>query len=210
MNMQESVLIVDYGGVLSDHHQLEAESALAEIFDVDISKIRTLLGENSEHGAAVREGRIDENIFWNTVTTLTGIRKCSRPSNDILSKLWAKTYKFNLSVYSLLARVRNKHPIGILTNIDCARSNYLVNEVDILSKVDFYFPSYKYGSLKPKPEIWQSVTDELKNRISQDVEIIYFDDRERHVTAAKKYGWNAIEFKCLSQFEYELIKLEMI
>lgn len=204
------VLIVDYGGVLGDHHQLAAESKLAEVFDVDVAKIRLLLSENSEHGVAFREDKIDETTFWDVVAILAGIDKYSRQSNEYLSELWAKTYSLNEEVNSILSSVRKNTPVGVLTNIDRARSDYLVNSMKILSKVDLYFPSYKYCSIKPKSDIFRAVTGEIKSRFGQSVEIVYFDDRERHVSAAMKHGWNGIIFEFATQFEDELKKIGLV
>jgi|GEM_PF-3303932 len=203
------VLIVDYGGVLGEHHQLSAESELARLFRTDIQTIRGLLSEKSEHGCAVRESRITETEFWNRVADLSGIPLNSRPKDSVLSTLWAKTYKIDEKVYSVLSRFRGKVPLGVLTNIDKARSEYLINEVGICSKVDFYFPSYRFGAIKPKPQIWRCVTDELQSNFDCTVEIIYVDDRQSHVKAAGSFGWKGIVYENAIKLEQALDKLHL-
>ncbi|HEY9605543.1 MAG TPA: hypothetical protein V6C85_28325, partial [Allocoleopsis sp.] len=65
--MLNRLLLVDYGGVLGDHHQEPAESELAAALQVSVEQSRILLSENSEQGRAFRENKITETEFWNRV-----------------------------------------------------------------------------------------------------------------------------------------------
>lgn len=205
-----NILVVDYGGVLGDHHQREKEEELASLLDVSIDKCCKLISEKSVQGAKVREDKLSEEEFWETVFHIAGTRTTEELSYSELTRLWAETYKFNNEVYNLLARVRQKHPIGVLTNIDRGRSRYLIDEVGLLSKIDIYLPSYSLKAIKPKIELWQQATEEIVNKFGRNIEITYIDDRQTHIDACSRFGWNGILFDNTDHLETQLIDRKLI
>src|SRR6185369_7379507 len=170
------VLVFDYGGVLSNHHQDPAEDCLAKLLGVSRDTLRLLCSEKSEHGAAFREDRISENDFWDQVFKLANNSIENRPPNELLSRLWAETYAINKGFLEVLHKFRKSLPIGILTNIDRARSNYLLDVVGILNMIDIYLPSYQFMAIKPKAELWMKATVKIHETLGRNVQIIYVDD----------------------------------
>lgn len=206
----KTLVLTDYGGVLADHHCDPAESALASLLSVDRQRARELLSEKSEHGAAFREGRISENDFWGRVIALADTPVGSCPASSVLSALWAETYAVNLDILELLKAVRQKAPIGILTNIDYARSTYLKEKVGILKEVDAYFPSYRFQAIKPAPRLWKAVDTIARERFGDDVRIVYVDDRESHVKASREIGWDSIVYHSLEMLRNDLARRMLI
>lgn len=205
-----NILVVDYGGVLGDHHQREKEEELASLLDVSRDECCKLISEKSVQGAKVREDKISEKEFWETVFHIAGTRKIDRLSYSQLTRLWAETYNFNNKIYNLLARVRKKHPIGVLTNIDRGRSRYLIDEVGLLNKIDIYLPSYRFKAIKPKAELWLQATDEIVNKYGRNIKITYIDDRQTHIDACSRFGWNGILFDNTVHLEAQLIDKKLI
>lgn len=194
MQKQNIALIVDYGGVLGNNHQEPAESNLAELLGVDVEICRNLVSEKSKQGAAFREDKISEIEFWDSVIELSGGELKGKAPYKLLSKLWAETYALNKNVLGMLRMVRKNTPIGILSNIDRSRSDYLINIVGILDEVDIYLPSYRFRTIKPKAELWNMSNIEIKKKYGEDVHVIYVDDREKHINASQKFGWEGILF----------------
>lgn len=200
------LLLTDYGGVLSDHHQEPAESTLANLLGVSIVDCRKLLSEKSVQGCAVREHRVSENEFWHSVMSLAGCPENeTRLQPEKLTRLWAETYRLNRNVLGLFTEVRSATPIGVLTNIDLGRSRYLTKVVGINSLVDLFLPSYKFGAIKPKAKLWICATEQAHIRFG-DVEITYVDDRGEHVAACQTYGWIGVQFVNIDQLRDELIE----
>lgn len=205
--MLHSILVLDYGGVLGEHYQEPAESELSTILGITKQRLRELLSERSEQGQAFREDRMTEDEFWDRIATLVGMPLSNRPHNSLLSRLWAETYKLNQQVLSIIHAVRTKIPVGIITNIDRARSNYLIDKVGILSFIDIYLPSYQFRTIKPAKEIWLTANAEIHSRFGT-VKIFYVDDRSSHIEAAKQFaGWYGILYVNPNQLKEKLCNL---
>jgi FMN phosphatase YigB (HAD superfamily) len=200
----KALLLVDYGGVIAEHHCDPAESNLATLLGVDRERSRELLSERSNQGAAFREGRISEREFWDRVLLLAGKSLADRPDDSVLSTLWAQTYRVKRDAIELIQRVRQIAPVGILTNIDCARSAYIESVVEISKYIDIYFPSYLYHAIKPASELWKSVDASARRKFGRDLRIIYVDDRERHVQASREAGWDSIMYHGINTLQREL------
>jgi FMN phosphatase YigB (HAD superfamily) len=205
--IDHNIIIFDYGGVIADHHQYEAEAKLAKIFNVTIEAVRKLLSEKSSHGAAFREDKISESDFWHTITALTGT---SNSSDSELTQLWVETYKLNENFLNLFDILRRQHKVAILTNIDRARSAYLTGSSGIVNYVDEYFPSYLFGYIKPKLELWREINKVINTKYGNSQQIIYFDDRQQHVDASKANGWQGYRYDGFSSLEATLRDLAVI
>lgn len=189
-----SIVVADYGGVLGRHHQDPAESDLAAILGVSRSRCRELLSERSVQGEAFREGRISEDEFWECVFRLAGGDERARPPSARLSRLWAETYALDEEVLRLLLSLRPRCLLGVLTNIDSCRSAYLVEHVRLPERLDVYLPSYRFGAVKPKAQLWRSADATIRSAFGSDVEVVYIDDRAVHVQACSLVGWRG--FQC--------------
>lgn len=204
--MKNIIILFDYGGVIAYDHQDPAEEKLMKIFNVDRKKISSLLSEKSEHGAAFREGKISEKEFWETVYTLSNSKgKCYYNYSE-LSILFAKTYKYNIELLSLVQLLRKQCKVGVLTNIDSSRSSYLVNKLHVNDYFDLYYPSFQYNSNKRKADLWMLI-NKLINNEYPNANIVYFDDRSEHVLSANKIGWMGIKYINIEDFKMKINNL---
>jgi FMN phosphatase YigB (HAD superfamily) len=202
------LLLADYGGVLGKHHLEPAQSTLATLLNVTVPALRQLLSERSPQGRAFREDRLTEREFWEDVVAKTGGRQpLAEDLVDRLSLLWAQTYELDRDVLAVFNRTRSHATLGVLTNIDRARSKYLENTVGILKLVDIYLPSYRFRATKPSEELWRRADSHLRECLGADVAVTYVDDRETHVQACSVVGWRGILFEDITTLEGQLISL---
>lgn len=204
MKETSQVLLVDYGGVLGNHHLDEAEVELAKLLGVDRKSCCELIGEHSDQGVAFREDRITETEFWDRVMKSAHGHTKPRPSDALLSRLWAETYSLDPDVLSILKSARTRGRTGVLTNIDRARSAYLEQEVGILDFVDIYIPSYRCGAIKPKNALWERATQLVQRQFGGATEVVYVDDRLEHVEACVRFGWKGIVYRGLESLRSDL------
>lgn len=200
----ERVLLVDYGGVLGDHHQEPAESELARVLGVDVPTCRKLVSEKGDLGRAFREDRMSEEQFWQAVAERVGITGSGIPAAHVLSRLWAQTYRLKDDLMSLMASCRERSYVGILTNVDRARGAYLENELHLPEKVDIYLPSYRFRAIKPSAELWQRADDAVAEKLGR-VRTYYVDDRTTHVEACRAAGWIGFLYTDVDQFREWLV-----
>ncbi len=90
----------------------------------------------------------------------------------------------------IVRKLRETYPVYVLSNISEIHRKYVVSQPywdeSLFDKV---FWSCKLGSRKPEKEIYLKVLDEIKR---EPQEVLFFDDREDNVLAAKKIGMNAV------------------
>lgn len=83
---------------------------------------------------------------------------------------------------------RNGDRVFLATNQEHMRASYLMNELSLASAVDGIFYSAALGHRKPARAFFASVTESVACAPSQ---IVFIDDTEANVIAARDYGWNA-------------------
>ena len=196
--MSSHLLLLDYGGVYANDHLEPAQSNLASLLDISSEKCCELISEESEQGALFRRDAITETDFWDRVAKKANIDIKARPSNNRLTQLWAETYDINDEVSKIVQDVRRNAPVGILTNIDRGRSRYLIETIDIRSRVDIFLPSYKYKATKHDASLWTKAGAEIHKTFG-DISVLYVDDRKKHVKSAKDHGWIGIKYDSPAQ-----------
>jgi len=185
------IALFDYGGVVGFDHVDPAERDLMKIFKASREEINSLLSEKSEQGRLFREGLISEKVFWDIVAKRKKVKPAVTPRK--LTQLWMNTYENNIEILELIAKVRQKKClVGILTNIDVARSRLLSVKIDIKNNFDFYLPSFRFNCSKDSSELWFKINSMLKEEKISDV--FYCDDRIEHVNSANNVGWIGVRY----------------
>ena len=81
----------------------------------------------------------------------------------------------------------SKCEIGILSNLTVFDKERLNMQVD-LSKYDYVFLSFELGCRKPDDEIY----DKVNEIIGSNKDILFVDDKEINLEAARKHGWKTL------------------
>lgn len=200
----DRLLLLDYGGVLGDHYQEPAECTLASLLHVDVPACRGLLSEKRDLGRAFREGRLTEEEFWRGVAARAGVHFSDLPGSAALSRLWIETYHLNEEIMELLLACRTNAYIGVLTNVDRARSEFLERILRLPERLDIYLPSYRFGAIKPDVELWRRADAAIAEKLGV-VTTYYCDDRSTHVSACSAFGWRGLLYEHPAQFRDWLI-----
>ena len=92
---------------------------------------------------------------------------------------------------SLLPLLKKRYKLILLSNTDPLHKKYGWEKYEFLSIFDHLVLSFEVGSVKPEEKIYREV-----ERLSQfpSEEHLYIDDIADYVEAAKKLGWDAIQF----------------
>jgi FMN phosphatase YigB (HAD superfamily) len=195
--MTNKILLLDYGGVLGYDHLKNQEDLLAHTIGLSQAELDNRTSEKSDIGKAFRENKITEIEFWRKVTQNTSI---NRHFSGTLTKMWMDTYCLNDSMMKFLQELRKDVKVGVLTNIDIGRSRLLEKILDINKNLDYYFPSYAFGYSKDSNQLWNLVNEKLP----ENYNIIYVDDRIEHVLSAEKVGWKGIHYNNFQQLKKQL------
>jgi putative hydrolase of the HAD superfamily len=88
--------------------------------------------------------------------------------------------------------LRKNYKLFLLSNTNIIHRKFGWDHYNFLKNFDKLFLSYEVGFAKPEEEIYQLVIHSIDLNPS---EVLYIDDIEEYVNAAKNLGWNAVQFK---------------
>ncbi len=196
----EKLILLDNGGVLSNHYQQPHHKDLADILGVDEEKLKALLSEKSPHGEAYRKNLISREEFWLIVVKLA---ECVADLDySQLEKLWAESYQVNSDIVDVLKRYRNVGiKTGVVSNSDQYRKKHM--EKRHSDFMDYSIISSDIGSLKPEKEIFMKAIEKAN---MSPKNIIYVDDRESHAKKATELGMQGEVFSTLEDLKLKLKK----
>ncbi len=194
------VLIFDLGRVLIDFDP-----------DIIISRLRPYtywsrediyrLFATADFVDAFERGRLSKDEFFTILHRGLSINGMSK---EALAEIWNDIFSPNLEMLSLLRYIKENTPIGLvlLSNISQVHFEYLYREYEELSFFDEYVLSYKEGYRKPEAMIYNKVKSITRLATS----VLYTDDIEQFVYAARLYGIDAVHFKGYKEFLREIEK----
>lgn len=87
--------------------------------------------------------------------------------------------------------------LALATNQDLTRAKYLREDLGLSEHFETMIVSCQIGSAKPEPEYFQKA-DELLER-APGGQVIFLDDMEINVIAARAHGWTAYHVESISR-----------
>jgi putative hydrolase of the HAD superfamily len=106
-------------------------------------------------------------------------------------KYWSDIFSLNEDVIALLPLLKRKYKLYLLSNTNSIHKKYGYQNYEFLKMFDKLFLSHEVGFIKPEKEIYQAVEKESG---FPPEEHIFIDDILEYVDAAKKIGWDGIQF----------------
>ncbi len=174
-------LVFDLGGVLFD---FDGVAGVTELTGMSLDEAHEAL-VNSRAVHALETGGISAEIFGRQFAEEFGI---SISSAEMVA-LWASWEAGpKPGAIELLASLRDQHSIACLTNNNAIHWERLSTHYGVRGLFRRCYLSHEMGLMKPDPEIFERVIEDLGTRAAT---ITYFDDRQDIVDAALACGLNA-------------------
>lgn len=125
---------------------------------------------------------------------------------DVFLKLWVESEReADVSMLSLVQEYRDKgFKVCLATNQESHRARYMRTCMGFEDVFDELFISCELQAMKPDRAFYERITNALDASPEQ---IIFIDDQEHYVSAARDFGWNSIVFSDSSQCKTELAQL---
>ena len=100
----------------------------------------------------------------------------------------------------------------LATDQERYRAQYLLESMNFRSVFDAHFISCFIGFRKCHDRFWEFVIDELKNSTVcyESDEIAFFDDNQKNIDTALKFGIKAFLFETMSKFRTDISLLGLI
>lgn len=181
-------LVFDFGNVLIYFDWKIAEKRLNEIEDGFGTRTTKFLKENNSIIKDLEKGKLSEEDFLETIKSNLN----SAIDKITIAKIFSEIFWENVELTKLLPDLRKNYNLFLLSNTNIIHRKFGWDHYNFLKNFDKLFLSYEIGHVKPEEEIYKFVINEIK---LNPAEVLYIDDIEEYVNAAKNLGWNAVQFK---------------
>jgi putative hydrolase of the HAD superfamily len=183
-----TVLVLDLGGVVARWRPERRLDALALLSGLPAPTIDALVFESGFDDAGER-GAFEADEFRAQLAALLGM-PAGPETDDALRAAWAQAYE---PVEAVL-RVVRRHPgpTALLTNNGPLLEDALSHELASIGEAfDHLLVSWRLGAAKPDPEAFARAAATLG---ASPGRILFADDSEANVAAAREAGWRAVAF----------------
>lgn len=187
MHRKYSVIVFDLGMVLLpfDYNiALERLENIREGFGVGyLNHFRN----NYETHRQFERGDITEKEFLDrTMPIFNG-----KIDNETFKRIYSEIFTVNENLVALLPELKKKYRLVLLSNTNSIHQEYGWKNYEFLKYFDKLILSHEVGAVKPEIKIYKSV--EKFTAVTPE-EHIFIDDIKEYTEAARKLGWDGIQF----------------
>jgi FMN phosphatase YigB (HAD superfamily) len=122
---------------------------------------------------------------------------------DEFKDIWNIIFQEDSEVNNAILYLKNKgYPVFLLSNTNELHFSYIMERYPIVHSLDEWILSYEVGAKKPKQKIFDTIFEKTDTARG---EVLYIDDVQEYVEAAKNYGLQGLVFKNAKDV-WELLK----
>jgi putative hydrolase of the HAD superfamily len=183
-----SCVLFDLGGVIINWDNSWLIQELCDRFQLQEEKVSKEFYKNLPD---ISIDKIGEKEFWHIIGKALESDKLMNYDKSILDEIFRKHVSLNNSIISLSRELSQKGiTVGILSNTE--RVSYSVVEgLFSLDHFQYKFLSYKIGHVKPNPEIYHHV---IENIPFPKEELFFIDDLKPNVESARSEGIDSVQY----------------
>jgi len=183
-----SCVLFDLGGVIVNWHNSWLIQDVSDEFQLQKEKLSKEFYKNLPE---ISTGRINEKEFWYTIGKELESKKLMSLNESLLDKIFRKYCSLNNSMINLSKELFQKGiTVGILSNTEPA-SYSVIENLTSLDHFEYKFLSYNIGHLKPEPEIYRHV---INNISCPKEELLFIDDLKSNIESARSEGIDAVQY----------------
>jgi len=112
-------------------------------------------------------------------------------SADIFCKIYSEIFTVNKNVAALLPELKKKYRLVLLSNTNSIHMEYGWKKYEFLKYFDKLILSHEVRAVKPEEAIYLAVENFTRKPAREH---IFIDDIKEYSEAAKKLGWDGIQF----------------
>lgn len=195
-------ILFDMGGVVFENPDRERIKIIFRIFNLRKEQKKKALAEFKKLEKRWMCGNITERDFLSKILKKGGVKAQKlKKFKPICGKLFEKVYKEKKETGGIVKKLKKSgYKLGVLSNagfpdVECIRKK------KFFSYFDKAFFSCKLGYAKLDLIVYRKVLKVLGIRASN---LVFIDDMERNVSAARKVGIKAILFRDARQLKKDL------
>lgn len=187
-SIKSKVIVIDLSGVFFSDGRKIAIKRISKKYHRTKEEIDSIFyGPFSKN---YRAGLIEPQGHWPKVKRILKLKSATEIKNIFFNSYWPKK-----TAITLVKKWRGQGlRVGFLSNAPKDRTEYLEKKYCFLKYFDFGLFSFQAKCLKPDKKIYQKFLKRFSLRPS---EIIFIDDRQDNLDAAKKLGIKTILFRSI-------------
>lgn len=193
-------ILFDLGGVcLSGCFGKENRKKVANNFSIPFDKMEVIY---KKFELDINTGKKEFNDFLNELKTLNPKLKPS----DIKEYVYSLNYA-NEKMIELIKKLKEKYILATLNNESKEFDDFRKRRFNLERYFHYFFPSCNVGFIKPDKRIFEFALEKLQ---LSPPDILFVDNNETNVEAAKRLGMNSLLFKDVKSFKKELLKIGVL
>lgn len=202
-------IVFDFGGVLLNLDMTKTEKAMSILLGREIKA--PYPDEYKKLVLGIERGEMSiEQFIW-SVQNLCPIVPQAR---DVIDAWNAMLLGWNPDRFALLAELKDKYDLYILSNTNAIHLDYVFRELkeqyDQPNFEDYFvqcFYSHEVGAWKPYADIYQKVEEQIPY---SHEEFVFIDDNHDNVAGAQAVGWQAVHHETNSELRTTLANLNLL
>ena len=198
MNYQQTTVIFDMGNVILPFDPLKPCVVLGDRVGKTAHEVADMIYHNNLE-RWFEQGTIDGDGFTRSVSAALQTELSTNEFHD----LWSDMFTENAEVSRLVRQLKPHHHLILLSNTNSWHWHYALERFPIIAEFHDRVLSYEVGVLKPHPAIYRAALEKTR---SGD-RVIFTDDIETNVAAARIMGIHGIHFQSAEQLKQELLAL---
>jgi epoxide hydrolase-like predicted phosphatase len=197
--MAVRAVVFDIGGVLEVPTDITLDGRWERRLGLRPGKFFDRL-RRSGLGRDANLGRISEADFAQALGRLYGLDESA--TEELLAELWDwYSGELNTEMADYFQRLRPRYGTAILSNAAAGGRREEERRYGFSAMADVFVYSYEVGIEKPDRRIYEITCERLGVRPS---EVVFLDDLEVNVVAARQVGMRAVRFQSTAQAIYEM------
>jgi HAD superfamily hydrolase (TIGR01509 family) len=208
-------IVFDLGNVLLNINSDESIKKLSFITGADSKTVLEIMIKTSEKSGYEKGFCSDSDFYYASLKNLFKIRNNKSTTNtraittfssvqnktenlaafkkklsfNLFYNLWNNIFTPNIEMFNIIAELAPKYSLTLLSNTNKMHFDFCINKWPILKMFENYVLSYNLGYIKPQREIYRYLINTCLKTNPEN--IIFFDDLEENINAAKDTGINA-------------------
>ena len=186
-HLQYSAIVFDLGNVLIPFDYTLAINKLNQAEPGIGDRFLEYYTANYSFHRDFERGKISDSEFVKKMLEVIN----NKIDAETFKEYYADIFSLNEDVISLIPILKKNYKLFLLSNTDSIHQKYGWQKYEFLKYFDKLILSHEVGSVKPEEKIYRAV-EEVSGIPSG--EHFYIDDIQEYVDAAKKLGWDAVQF----------------
>lgn len=194
--LEVTTIAFDLGNVLVRVNQPHLCQGLAEYTQASPEEIAALVLDGPLK-YQYDQGRLTTQEFYYQI--ITGLQ--SSLSYDRFCELWTGTLTPWEGMAEVVAKLRQRYPLILVSNTDPLHFNYVWSQFPVLRHFSRYLLSYELGCQKPEPGFYQALLQAIAHPPEH---CLVIDDLLPNVVAARQHGFQAWQFLSCKNLRHRL------